>query len=159
MRFLALIIAFNLFSAVISAPAVAAEKRNQLEELMIWKLSDELKLSSVEEKKFTEILKSLNEEKANLNSSLEKSIQAMGKATTTQTKEAELTRYLKFTQSYAKISEQEITRLKDVLGLDRMIQYLQLKQEFTNKIRSLLSSDSGGKSPKPLPPPKVIEEK
>jgi DNA anti-recombination protein RmuC len=139
--------------------ALATEKRNQLEELLIWKMSDELKLSSVEEKKFSEILKSLNDEKANLNQSLQQSVDAMTKASTAKAKEAELTRYRKLTQSYAKLSEQEIDRLKPLLGVDRMVQYLSIKQDLTNKIKTLLSNENGGKAGKPLPSPKLIEEK
>lgn len=137
---------------------MAAEKRNQLEELMIWKMSDELKLTSIEEKKFSEILKNLNEEKANLNLSLQKSVDSMTKASSTKAKEAELGNYRKLLQSYGKLSEQEIDRLKPVLGVDRLVQYLNVKQELTNKIKTLLSSEGSG-SGKPLPSPKIIEEK
>ncbi len=125
---------------------------------MIWKLSDELKLSSIEEKKFSDILKNLNDEKSNLNQSLQKSVERMTKASTTKAKEAELGNYRKLLQSYAKLSEQEIDRLKPVLGVDRFVQYLNVKQELTNKIKTLLSSESGGNG-KPLPSPKIIEEK
>jgi hypothetical protein len=146
---------FNLFSVA----SLAAEKRNQLEELLIWKLSDELKLNSAEEKKFSEILKKLNENKADLNQSLQKSIEAMSKASTPKAKEAELTLYRKLVQNYAKLSEQEIDQLKPLLGVDRMVQYLNVKQDLTNKIKTLLSSENSSNGTKPLPSPKIIEEK
>lgn len=155
MRWIIFFLLFNLFSGVI----VAAEKRNQLEELLIWKISDELKLTSTEEKKFSEVLKHLNEEKALLNKSMGQSIEAMSKAPTVKAKEAELSHYKKLVKSYAKLSEQEIDRLKPLLGLDRTVQYLNIKQDLTNKIKTLLSSENGGKGGKPLPDPKLIEEK
>lgn len=150
-----ILLLFNLFSAA----ALAAEKRNQLEELLIWKMSDELKLSSIEEKKFAQILKNLNEEKSTLNQALQSSIEAMGKASTSKAKEAELSKYMRLTQNYGKLGEQEIDRLKPLLGVDRLVQYLNIKQDLTNKIKTLLSSENGGKSAKPLPSPKIIEEK
>ncbi|KYG67319.1 hypothetical protein AZI86_09995 [Bdellovibrio bacteriovorus] len=151
-----ILLLFNLFSAA----SLAAEKRNQLEELLIWKMSDELNLSSIEEKKFAEILKNLNEEKASLNQALQSSVEAMGKASTSKTKEAELAKYKRLTQNYGKLGEQEIDRLKPLLGVDRLVQYLNIKQDLTNKIKTLLSSEnSGGKNAKPLPSPKIIEEK
>ena len=150
-----ILLLFNLFSAA----SLAAEKRNQLEELLIWKMSDELKLSSAEEKKFAEILKNLNEEKSSLNQALQSSVEAMGKASSSKAKEAELAKYKRLTQNYGKLGEQEIDRLKPLLGVDRLVQYLNIKQDLTNKIKTLLSSESGGKSAKPLPSPKIIEEK
>lgn len=155
--FVILIVTFNLFSVSFLAPAGAAEKRNQLEELMIWKFSDELKLTSLEEKKFSEILRSLNEEKAALNQSLQGAVEKMAKADTKKAKEDELNRYRKLLQSYARLGEQELDRLKPLLGIDRLAQYLALKQDIANKIKTLLSSDAG--AGKALPPPKLIEEK
>lgn len=122
-------------------------------------MSDELKLSSAEEKKFAEILKNLNEEKSSLNQALQSSVEAMGKASSSKAKEAELAKYKRLTQNYGKLGEQEIDRLKPLLGVDRLVQYLNIKQDLTNKIKTLLSSESGGKSAKPLPSPKIIEEK
>lgn len=155
MRWIIFFLLFNLFSVA----AFAAEKRNQLEELLIWKISDDLKLTSVEEKKFAKILKNLNDEKANLNQALQDSIELMNKAATLKTKDIELGQYKKLLQSYAKLSEYEIDRLKPLLGVERMVQYLKVKQDLTNKIKSLLSSENGGKSSKPLPAPQIIEEK
>lgn len=150
-----ILLLFNLFSAA----SLAAEKRNQLEELLIWKMSDELKLSSSEEKKFAEILKNLNEDKTRLNRALQASVETMAKAPNVKAKESELAHYKRLTQNYGKLGEQELDLLKPLLGVDRLVQYLNIKQDLTNKIKSLLSSENGGKSVKPLPSPKIIEEK
>lgn len=145
-----------------AGPAVAqTEKRNQLEELFIWKLSDELKLSPVEEKKFTDTVKDLNKKKSELNHQLQESIEKMSKAATTKKRDEELVRYRKTLQSYNHISEEEFDRLKPLLGADRMVQYLQVKQDLTNRIKSMLANPEASPKTekKPLPAPKVIEEK
>ncbi len=142
--------------------AQTSEKRNQLEELFIWKMSDELKLSPVEEKKFTEIVKGLNKRKADLNHSLLESVEKMSKAANTKKREEELTHYRKTLQSYNHVSEEEFDKLKPLLGADRFVQYVQIKQDLTNRIKSMLANPEASSTKsekKPLPAPKVIEEK
>lgn len=138
----------------------AEEKKNQLEELFIWKTSDELKLSSQEEKKFTDIVKSLNKRKAELNQSLHDSVDKMAVAKTTKEREDELARYRKNLSSYNKISEEEFDKLKAVLGTDRLAQYFKIKQDLTGRIKSMLANPEQKSVPvkKPLPSPKVIVE-
>ncbi|MDG0816818.1 hypothetical protein [Bdellovibrio svalbardensis] len=142
--------------------AQTSEKRNQLEELFIWKMSDELKLSPVEEKKFTEIVKGLNKRKADLNHSLLESVEKMSKAANTKKREEELTHYRKTLQSYNHVSEEEFDKLKPLLGADRFVQYVQIKQDLTNRIKSMLANPDAPpvkSDKKTLPTPKVIEEK
>ncbi|MEN0057522.1 MAG: hypothetical protein AAGB31_01705, partial [Bdellovibrio sp.] len=146
----------SIFILIGSSSIKAAEKRNQLEELLIWKMSDELKLGSSEEKKFTDIVKSLNEKKAELNQALQASVEKMGSLTTTKSKEEELTRYRKVLQNYSRLNEEEYDRLKPLLGTEKMTQYLVIKQDLTNRIKNMLANpDSGTKNNKALPQPKV----
>lgn len=141
--------------------AVAAEKRNQLEELLIWKMSDELKLNTSDEKKFTEIVRDINKRKAQFSQELQASVEKMNKATTAKSKDEELTRYRKSLQSYGRMNEEEFDKLKPLLGPERMVQYLQIKQDLTNRIKTMLANPEAtpGKAAKPLPSPKLIEEK
>lgn len=138
----------------------AAEKRNQLEELLIWKMSDELKLSTTEEKKFSDIVREINKRKAQYNQELQASVEKMGKATTGKAKDEELALYRKSLQNYGRMSEEEFDKLKPLLGPERMVQYLQIKQDLTNRIRTMLTNpEVSPKATKPLPSPKLIEEK
>lgn len=141
--------------------ALAAEKRNQLEELLIWKMADELKLSTSEEKKFSELIRDINKRKSQFNQELLNSVEKMSKASTNKSKDEELTRYRKSLQSYSRMSEEEFDKLNLLLGTDRMVQYLQIKQDLTNRIKTMLTSPetAPAKTTKPLPAPKLIEEK
>ncbi|KYG69769.1 hypothetical protein AZI87_10260 [Bdellovibrio bacteriovorus] len=160
MRLIFLFTISVLFSTSLVSAASAAEKRNQLEELLIWKMSDELKLTPVEEKKFTDIVKSLNQKKADLNHELQASVEKMQKATSAKFKEDELSKYRKTLQSYGRVGEEEFDKLKPLLGSERMAQYLVIKQDLTNRIKSMLANpESNGKGSKSLPSPKLIEEK
>lgn len=159
-RWIVIFILAGVLCGPINPAAHAVEKRNQLEELLIWKMSDELKLNPVEEKKFTEIVKSLNTKKAELNQNLQSSIDKMSKASSSKLKEEELARYRKVLQNYSRVAEEEFDRLKPLLGAERMTQYLVIKQDLTNRIKTMLANpDSNSKGSKTLPQPKLIEEK
>ncbi len=156
MRRLSLILSTTIL--LISAVS-AAEKKNQLEELFIWKMSDELKLSALEEKKFTDTVRELNAKKATLNQEMTTSLDKITKLKETKDKETELTKYRKTLQNYGRVAEEEYDRLKPLLGTDRMAQYLLLKQDLLNRIRTMILNPTATKDAKPLPQPKVIEEK
>ena len=148
-----------LILILFSFQAFAEDKKNQLEELFIWKTSDELKLSSAEERKFTDLVKSLNKKKSELNQSLHDSVDKIAGAKTTKEKDAELAKYRKDLGAYNKISEEEFDKLKVILGNERLAQYLKLKQDLTGRIKTMLANPEGSKAPdKKLPAPKVTIE-
>lgn len=131
-----------------------------MEELFIWKTSDELKLSSSEEKKFTDIVKSLNKRKSDLNQSLHDSVDKISAAKTIKEKDSQLIKYRKDLGAYNKISEEEFDKLKTLLGSERLALYLKLKQDLTGRIKTMLANPEAPKSPDktPLPTPKLTIE-
>lgn len=135
------------------------ERRNQLEELFIWKTSEELKLSQADDKAFTEIVKSLNKKKFELNEEMHEIVVKMAQEPTDKKKLALLNQYKKTLQTYNHLSEEEIDKMKSLLGIQKLSQYLKIKQDITRRVKSLLANpDSLKKSGSPLPSPKVIEE-
>lgn len=158
---LRLLILILIFGTLQAPTLVFAEKRNQLEELFIWKMSEELKLSALEEKKFTEIVKNINSDKSKLNKELQDAVVKMAKLSTEKEKADSLKQYRKTLEKYNSLSEIEIEKMQSLLGVSRTLQYLQFKQDLTNRVKSLLASpEANSKAPsKPLPAPQVIEEK
>ncbi|WP_413575728.1 hypothetical protein ACLVWU_15330 [Bdellovibrio sp. HCB290] len=135
-------------------------KRNQLEELMIWKMSDELKLTATEEKTFSDIIKNLNLKKSDLNRSLQNSLLTLANTKDAKKREQEFAAYKKTLQAFNKVSEEELDKLKPLLGTERIVQYLQIKQDLATRIKATLTNpDAPMKDEKkPLPAPKVIIE-
>lgn len=140
-------------------------KKNSVEDLFIWKVSDELKLSAQEEKKFSEIHRNLNKRKSELSLALEKlSFERQKNASLTK---AQINQTLKSYKStlieYNKLSVTEFEQMKKLLGESKFLDYLALKQDITAKLKLLvLGSDKKSESSsesKTLPPPQVIEEK
>lgn len=136
---------------------VPVQAANRLEELILWKVSDELRLSPAEEKSFNQIWHDLNEKKATLSKELEFASQDLGKAADEKSRAAAFRRLQKTQAALGQLPVQELERLKPVLGLQRLGRYLEVKQDLANKVKTLLSEKSEKKA-KDLPPPRILEE-
>lgn len=143
-----------------SKPVDPETKKSYVEDIFIWKISDELKLSVAEEKKFTEISKSLNKKKSDLNKKINEAVANLSPSST----EESLMAYKKLLQEYNQLNINEFDSMKKLLGTKKFVSYVKIKYELTNKIKSAILSekstdDSTSKSGATLPPPKVIIEK
>lgn len=155
-----------LFSIFISLPALAQSaptpKKNSVEDIFIWKVSDELKLSASEEKKFADIHRDLNKQKMQLATQLQKlSFQSKEKPELTEVRASEIIKeYKKTLTAYNNLSLQELDKMKSLLGDKKFLDYLGIKQDINLKLKSLVLGDELSKAkPTKLPPPQIIEEK
>lgn len=136
-----------------------SNKKNQLEDLFLWKVSDELKLTNNEEKAFEVLLKNLSNEKQKLNEELEAIIIQLANPKNEVERKQLLTNYRKKLINYGQISVTEFDQLKKLFGAKRMGQYLRIKSNLSAKVKSLmLERNDGTKDKNKLPPPKVIEQ-
>lgn len=152
-----LLTSYNIFASQVDPET----KKTYLEDVFIWKICDELKLSVAEEKKFTEINKSLNKKKSELNKKIQETVFSLSAQNPS---EAALSNYKKLIQQYNQLSISEFESIKQILGKDKFVKYLKIKYELTSRIKSALVSDKSGdekneKSNLKLPPPKIIIEK
>lgn len=168
MRLLKWFLILNSLTGALSAGAqapvpvrsIAEVPKSKVEELFIWKMSDELSLNPGEEKKFSEMVRDLNQKKTDYNQQMQTQLDLMKVAKTEKEKSQSLASYKKALQSYNGLSEEEITRAQKLLGVSRTVQYLQVKQDLTNRLKSLLANPEAiGTKKAALPPPNVIEEK
>lgn len=134
-------------------------KKTYLEDIFIWKMSDELKLSAKDEKAFTEIHKSLNKQKSELNRQIQEKIISFKEVTG----ENELKKLRQLLNEYNQLSLKEFDSVKKLLDSKKFVSYLKIKSELTNKMKSMLIGDRNGDKKdatgKKLPDPKVIVEK
>lgn len=151
-HFCILIYSVNSFSYNSESEA----KKSHLEDIFIWKMSDELKLTAQEEKKFTEINKALNKKKLEINKKIQESIQNLKENDSDQA----LKKHRRLLQDYNDISMTEFDSIKKLLGSRKFINYLKIKSELTYKVKSMLigekNADKEDKKIQLLPPPKVI---
>lgn len=151
-------ISFKANSNNTNTATEAELKKSHLEDIFIWKMSDELKLTANEEKKFTEIHRSLNKKKSELNKKIQESIAGLKEKDGEQALKA----YKKLIQDYNQLSITEFESIKGLLGAKKFISYLKIKNELTSKVKSILIGErlaDNNRKEKALPPPKVIIEK
>lgn len=142
-----------------STDSSQTSKKNYLEDIFIWKISDELKLSPKEEKLFAETTKKLNKKKFDLM----KQIQAQVTTFNDKTGDGDLKKYRQLLHDYNQLSVEEFDAVKKIFSAQKMVQYLKVKSELNTKMKSLLAGDTGTDSRalanKKIPKPQIIIEK
>lgn len=135
--------------------------KNKLEEFLIWKMSDELKLTSKEEKEFSKIIKELNSKKNNLNTELAVQLKKISETKESVERKKILKTYRKSLVDYNGLSVEEFDRMQSLLGDEKLTAYLLFKQDLGDKLKNMLTNSESQdlKQPKELPEPKVIREK
>ena len=141
--------------------AVFAADRNKVEELFLWKISDELKLSVPEEKALGEFVKSQSEKKSKLNEQTQANLRQLAEASGDAKKvDKLLVEHKKILKAYNDLNVEEVEQIQKKLGSARAAQYLVLKNDLTNRLKTLLASPDKTTTPtKKLSPPQIIEEK
>ncbi|HRK07953.1 MAG TPA: hypothetical protein PLZ57_09320 [Pseudobdellovibrionaceae bacterium] len=126
-------------------------ERKRLEELFIWKMSEELKLSVDTEVTFAEALRGLNREKSVALTELNEALMALGEATRREktagvaSLSQAMSRYEKAVRRYGEVPVREVARLKPILGAEVLARYLFAKSQVTEKLLAI--STSGATAP------------
>lgn len=144
----------------------AHAQKNSIEDIFIWKVSDELQFTAKQEKQFSDIHKSLNAKKLKLNDAQTQLVKQLNQKSLSET---ELKKHLQnFRQNLLQLNEislQEFEQTRKALGDKKMGEYLVFKQELAEKFKSLLvdqknkPKDIESKKTSELATPAVIEEK
>lgn len=127
----------------------AEKAKSRLEELFLWKISDNLSLSTNEEEQFRQNFKRLNEKKSKASQDLDR---LMGELEKPQDKKAlsqRLEEYSKSLSSYNNVQIEEAKIMRKTLGDKRFAQYLVLKRDLNQKLKNMLSSPSRPESNSP----------
>lgn len=139
-----------------------AQSAQRLEDLFIWKVSDELKLSAVEEEEFATQLRALNTKRKKLNEEIEVLLREMGQLSLEQKNEGELPKklrdYERKIKQYSDTQIEEIKQVEKALGPRRAVTYFSLKNDLAFKIRQSLSPQPRSIIAPKLAPPKVVIE-
>lgn len=125
-----------------ATPAIdkAAKERARIEELFIWKASEELKLSASDETKFTEIIRNFNTRRRAANVKMDEALSTLGKVKTKAEAEKALTQHRSALREMQSLQTGEIDQLKPLLGAQKLAQYLVVKNSILEKLKVLLSA-------------------
>lgn len=83
----------------------------------------------------------------------------MAKVKEGKAKEKELENYSLILKKINQLNEDEIKDMKRILGVEKLVEYLLLKQDIAARIKSSLTVSPEPAKVKELPSPKIIEQK
>lgn len=112
-------------------------ERRRLEELFIWKMSEELRLSVEIETTFAEAIRALNREKHAANMEVSQALMALEKSKSPKDREGALKRYEKAWRQYGELPLREVNRMRPILGAEKLGQYLVAKSQMADKLKAL----------------------
>jgi hypothetical protein len=150
----------SLFLSVILSLNLAFSSANRVEELFIWKISEVLKLTVREEKDLAQMIRDLNLKKSTASQEIDGILQKMA----AQPQKDLLKKYKNALIAYNDISLIELDQAKKILGEDKALKYLAVKNELSLKIRNILANSDKSEpleakpEKKHLPEPKLIED-
>lgn len=123
--------------------------RSRLDELFIWKASEELKLTPEVEQKFTDIIRELGARKRQAAQQMEKVVAELDAAKTKPQAEKALARLRDAINEYHAIQIAEVDRLKPLLGPEKLARYFVVKDALSAKLKAMLSAPSANPAPAP----------
>ena len=152
---------------VSNAPSAPFSRTSRVDELFIWKISEELKLSVKEEKEISNLITELNNRKTSSNERIDGIIKSLAMADSDQQAQKFLKDYKGALLDYNKISVDEVAQVQKVLPKSKAAKYFVVKSDLSKRIRSLLSAPERSHERQwertkvekiPLGDPKIIEE-
>jgi hypothetical protein len=128
------------------------QPERRIEELFIWKVSEELKLPPAQELKFTEVIRSLGVRKRNATEAMAEVTRKLDAAKDKSEAERSLKKYHEALREFQAVQLAEYDNLKGLLGAEKLARYLVVKSELNEKLKTLLSNPT---STAATPPPKA----
>ena len=131
--------------------------RKRLEELFIWKVSDILELTSEQDSEFRSIIEDLNQKKLQANIDMRASIRAIEKAEKKEVQIKLIEAYKKQLNAYLAVQKEELDRLEDLFGSEKLAKYLVVKSKLTQNIKVLMGNNGETKVKKLAKPEVELE--
>ncbi len=132
-------------AAAPQTPAADSKERARLEELFIWKTSEELKLAPAEEQKFTDIIHDLNKRRREANARMDSAVSSLANAKTKAEAEKALGAHRAALRETQNLQNAELDRLRPLLGPEKLAKYVLAKSSILEKLKTMLAA------PAPLP--------
>jgi hypothetical protein len=140
------LVALSLSLFVMRANAQNSIASTRFDDLVIWKLTDELKLNADQEKRFNETLRSLNIRKKSANDHLADALIDLKNNLENKSPKkisTALAKYRSALSSTQKIQIAELEELQKVLGQKKLAEYLVSKNEVLSRLtEALLNSET-----------------
>lgn len=141
-NFLTAILFTSVSVGVAFAADDAARFENRLNELMIWKLSDEMALKPAEEQKLKGVLKKYQDQRKHALSTQDEALSKLNsmvkKGSNSSACPTCLTDVQKAMNEMASANSSEFKELQTILGAERLGKFLVIRSEMTRDVREAL---------------------
>lgn len=127
----------------LGAPSAAkpdSKERSRIEELFIWRTSEELRLAPIEEQKFTEAIHALNKRRREANERMDAALVTLSNAKTKAAAEKALAGHGAALREVHAVQLAEIDKLRRLLGPEKLAQYLVEKNSILEKLKTMLAA-------------------
>lgn len=136
------VLSISNFASAETPAATSPSKENKegtrLEELFIWKASEELRLPPDQEAKFADTIRELNARRRKVNEAMEHSIQALNGAKTKAEAEKLTAAYKAQLKEVHAVQLAEFDQLKQIIGVEKLARFLVVKNEITDRLKALM---------------------
>lgn len=139
------------WAAAPQSPAADSKERARLEELFIWKTSEELRLAPADEQKFTEAIHDLNQRRRAANARMDAALAALASAKTKAETDKALSEHRAALRDTQAVQTAELDRLRPLLGSEKLAKYIVAKSSILEKLKSMLAA------PGALPAPAAVQ--
>jgi Spy/CpxP family protein refolding chaperone len=138
-----------------AAGATDSKERTRLEELFIWKTSEELRLAPADEQKFTDAIHDLNKKRKEANAKMDAALTALASAKTKVEAEKALASHRAALRDSQGVQNAELDRLRPLLGPEKLARYVVAKNSILEKLKSMLAAPQtiGVQAPAPASAP------
>lgn len=136
----------------------ASQKPNRFQELFIWKVSEELKLSVKKEQEFSKLIRNSNSQREKNRAEIDGILVKMKSVKSDRESKSLVAAYQKAWSTYYKTRESELEQIIKVLGPLKTAKYLVVRDKVTQGLKLILADPKSKQSPKTLAKPKIIEE-
>lgn len=129
--------------------AADSKERARLEELFIWKTSEELKLTPADEQKFTSAIHDLNKRRRDANAKLDAALATLAAAKTKAEAEKALVAHRAALRETQAVQTAELDRLRPLLGSEKLAKYIVAKSSILEKLKTMLAAPATLPAPAP----------
>jgi hypothetical protein len=138
-------------ASTLTTEQMVDRERKRLEEVFIWKMSEELRLSVEIETTFAEAIRALNREKYSANSEVSMALVALEKSKSPKERDQALKRYERAWRTYGELPIREVSRMRPILGVEKLGQYLVAKSQMAERLKALSTNTPPNNLVKPPP--------
>lgn len=155
-RYLTKILCFILILTNANVSFASSKKSWQrIQEIFIWKVSDQLDLNEKKEKELQDIVFTLSKQKRDASAEMSNLIEKIKQSSSVEEKGKLIVSYENALKKYNAANVYEINKLGKIFTTEQLAEYLVLKKELTEKLKMVLNQP---RTDKKLRDPKIIKE-